>query len=141
MNNLDCMAIREFRRFAVTHIYPETIQLIVPKIQEAFNTNNQIIFEPLPQSTIKFICGLEKGNNNALFLENIHMSLKVLFIDYFNNPFIIKTIRNKIYNNIFDNETKNLLNKALSEIQLGNPQYVCLLFNITILDKNVYVYL
>lgn len=140
MTNLECMAIREFRRFAVSHIYPDTINMIITDIQNAFKSDN-IEFEQLPQPIIKFNCKSGKDANNSIFLGRVHLTLKTIFITYFNDQEIIKMIRNRIHNNIVDDETKQLLNLALSEIQLGNPQYVCLLFNITTLGENVYVYL
>lgn len=140
MTNLECTAIREFRRFAVSHIYPDTIYIIMTEIKRLFNPD-QIGFDKLPQPIIKFNYGLERDNNNSVYINNLHIALKQIFISYFNNPEIIKLFRNRIYNNINDDNTKDLLNLALSQVQSGNVQYVSLLFNITILGDNVYVYL
>ena len=139
MTNLECMAIREFRRFAVSHIYPETIFMITTQIQQTFKSD-MVEFGGVPQPMIKFNC-YNKGINNSVFIENVHLTLKTIFMTYFNDQGIIKLIRNKIHNNITDDNVKQVLNSTLSEIQVGNPQYICLLFNITVLGENVYVYL
>lgn len=140
MTNLECMAIREFRRFVVSHIYPETIYMITTDIQNAFKSDI-IDFGRLPQPMIRFNCKSGKDINNSTFIENIHLTLKTIFMTYFNDQENVKLIRNKIHNNITDDNVKQVLNATLSEIQLGNPQYICLLFNITVLGENVYVYL
>ena len=79
--------------------------------------------------------------SNPLYTENIGVLLNGIFIDFFNNYDIIKLIRHKIYNEIMNEEVKQLLNKALYEIQLGNVKYLSLLFNVTILENNIYLYL
>lgn len=140
MNNLEVSAIREFRRFANTYIYPISAYIIMTDIQRDFNINT-ISYNPLPQPIIKFDSGIKKDMNTSLYTEKLHIILKGIFMNYFNNSEVVKLIRNKIFTDIVDNDQKQLLNLALSEIQLGNPQYVSLLFNITILDTNVYLYL
>lgn len=143
MNNLNFLAIQEFRRFVNLHIYPELVSIyIMPKIVEAFNVD-MVHFEPLPQPIIKFNYGLPINNDNSYTItEKSHIILKGIFIDFFNNPDVIKVFRNKIYVNIEDDELKYNLNKILSEIQIGNVRYVSLLFNITFLkDNNIYLYL
>ncbi len=142
MNNQDVLAIREFRRFANAHIYPNTVYIIMTLIKNQLNSNF-IEFNPLPQPIIKFNDGNTKFvDNKSKYTEEIHLILKNIFIRFFQNPELVKTIRNKIYTEINDNNTKELLNLALGEIQSGNPQYIGLLFNITILkDFNIYLYL
>ena len=139
MTNLECMAIREFRRFAVSHIYPDTISMITDQIQQTFKSDI-IEFGRLPQPMIRFNYH-NKETNNSVFIENVHLTLKTIFMTHFNDPEVIKLIRNRIHNNITDDNVKQVLNSTLSEIQLGNLQYICLLFNITVLGENVYVYL
>lgn len=141
MNNLDVLAIQEFRRFANTHIYPTTTYMIMEEICN--KCDGQLVqFEPLPQPLIKFVSGIEFDENISKYTELLHTILKRIFIDFYNNPEIIKFIRNKIYTEIENEETKKLLNIALMEIQIGNPRYLGLLFNVTILKNcNTYVYL
>lgn len=137
MNNLDILAVREFRRFVNQYIYPTSSFMIMEKIKISFNPN-QIYYEQQPQSMIKFDTSII---SNPLYTENIGVLLNGIFIDFFNNYDIIKLIRHKIYNEIMNEEVKQLLNKALYEIQLGNVKYLSLLFNVTILENNIYLYL
>lgn len=137
MNNLDILAVREFRRFVNQYIYPTSSFMIMEKIKISFNPN-QIYYEQQPQSMIKFDTSII---SNPLYTENIGVLLNGIFIDFFNNYDIIKLIRHKIYNEIMNEEAKQLLNKALYEIQLGNVKYLSLLFNVTILENNIYLYL
>lgn len=137
MNNLDILAVREFRRFVNQYIYPTSSFMIMEKIKISFNPN-QIYYEQQPQSMIKFDTSII---SNPLYTENIGVLLNGIFIDFFNNYDIIKLIRHKIYNEILNEEVKQLLNKALYEIQLGNVKYLSLLFNVTILENNIYLYL
>ena len=140
MTNLDCTAIREFRRFAVSHIYPGNMNIITDNIGILLN-GTDITFGRLPQPMIKFNCQVDENLNHSAFIEKLHIGLKGIFISYFNNEEIIKLFRNKIYHNINHEELKNILNATLYQIQIGNMQYVSLLFNITVLGDNVYVYL
>lgn len=140
MNNLDVQAIREFRRFANLHIYPETIYMLMTNIKRDFDSN-QIHFDPLPQPIIKFDTNLFKDEYASVFLHKIYLTLNTIFIEYFNNPQIVKMIRNKIYTEIDNSDMKELLNTALSQLQSNNQQYIALLFNTAILGENIYVYL
>ena len=137
MNNLDILAVREFRRFINQYIYPTSSFMIMEKIKISFNPN-QIYYEQQPQSMIKFDTSII---SNPLYTENIGVLLNGIFIDFFNNYDIIKLIRHKIYNEIMNEEVKQLLNKALYEILLGNFKYLSHLFNVTILENNIYLYL
>lgn len=134
MSNLEVVAIREFRRFACSYIYPENIQKIMLNI----NTNcksNDVTFIPLPQPAIRFTSDVES-------IITIHKVLIDSFIDFFNDQEIVKLIRNKVYNNIVCDAEKEFINIALQEIQSRNMRYVALLFNVTFPnDNNVYVYL
>ena len=140
MTSLEYIAIREFRRFAISNIYPDTVYMIMTEIQKEFSAD-QMKFDQFPQPTIKFNCEIERDENNSIFIGKLHTVLKRIIIDYFNTPEIIKIIRNRIYTNVVNEDTKNLLNSCLTQIQLGNLQYVCLLFNITVLGSTVYIYL
>ena len=141
MNNLDVLAIQEFRRFANTHIYPTTAYMIMTEI--CHRCDGQLVqFEHLPQPLIKFVSGIPFNDNISKYTETLHLILKGIFIEFYNNQEIIKLIINKIYTEIENEEIKKLLNISLSEIQNGNPRYLGLLFNITILPNcNTYVYL
>lgn len=140
MDSRDVLAIREFRRFANMYVYPEIIGTITEKIKYYMSVD-ELTFTPTPQPVIKFHSNLQ-NNNQSQFTELLHSILKVIFINLLNEYHIIKIIRNKIHTEVFDNEMKDLLNYALSELQIGNVQFVSLLFNITILrDNNVYLYL
>lgn len=140
MNNLDVLAIREFRRFANLYIYPETVYMLMTNIKRDFDSN-QIHFEPTPQPIIKFDNNLFKDEYASVFIHKTHLILNTLFVEFFNNPQIVKMIRNKIYTEIHNADTKELLNTALNQIQSNDQQYTALLFNITILGENIYVYL
>ena len=140
MTSLEYIAIREFRRFAISNIYPDTVYMIMTEIQKEFSAD-QMKFDQFPQPTIKFNCEIERDENNSIFIGKLHTVLKRIIIDYFNTPEIIKIIRNRIHTNVVNEDTKNLLNSCLTQIQLGNLQYVCLMFNITVLGSTVYIYL
>ena len=141
MNNSDINTIKEFRRFINTYIYPETAYMIAARIGEECMTS-EIIYESTPQATIKFRSKIKYDNNLSNYTQLIHTILKIIFIEYFNNVQISSLIKNKIHTEIQDENLKNSLRSSLLEIQNGNPLYLGLLFNITILnDQNVYLYL
>ena len=81
MNNLDILAVREFRRFVNQYIYPTSSFMIMEKIKISFNPN-QIYYEQQPQSMIKFDTSII---SNPLYTENIGVLLNGIFIDFFNN--------------------------------------------------------
>lgn len=141
MTNLEVVSIREFRRFACLHIYPENIHKVMLMINKNCNSNN-VTFIPQPQPVISFTSGIQCQTNSSNYTIMLHNILINAFVAFFNDPGIVKLIRNKIYNNITCDAEKEFLNIALNEIQSGNPKYLGLLFNLTILkDNNVYVYL
>ena len=144
MNSIQVLALQEFRRFVNLHIYPELAPtFIVPVINNNFNVEH-MNYESQPQAMIKFdYCLSDKDQmTSSGILAKSHDILKLIFVDFFNNPEVKKIIRNKIYMNIVNEETKQYLNMALSEIQSGNQQYLSLLFNITSLNCNIiYLYL
>lgn len=141
MNNLEIPAIREFRRFACLHIYPQNIQKIMLNNNKDFSATD-VTFIPSPQLTIKFISKIPDGITPYQHTSTLHNALAEAFVQFFNDPDIVKEFRSKVYTIITSSEQKNLLNTALKEIQFNNPKYLGLLFNITILkDNNVYIYL
>lgn len=134
MSSLEVVAIREFRRFACSYIYPDYIQKIMMSISINCKSND-VTFIPLPQPTIRFT-----GNIESVI--TIHKILIDSFIDFFNDQETVKLIRNKVYNNITCDAEKEFINIALQEIQSRNMRYVALLFNVTFpSDNNVYIYL
>lgn len=141
MNNIHINAIKEFRIFANTYIYPQTAHVIVTSIDE-YCRPVETSYEALPQATIKFRENNENIDNLTNYTHNIHDTLKRIFIEYYNNPEVASLVRNKIHTEINDESLKAILRNALAEIQYGNPMYLALLFNITILrDGNSYLYL
>lgn len=134
MTNLDILAVREFRRFANTSIYQdeEIKYILLNEISSKFTTDN-ITFNSLPQQMIIF-------ENRNKYTEDLNIIIACIFIELFNNPKTIRLIRNKIYNEVHDEDQKQLLNSALYKIQIGDPAHLGLLFNITI-PKNTLVYL
>ena len=143
MNNSEITAIKEFRRFATSYLYTDTSYILMTQVQNKFKSD-YIDFDKCPQQVIKFNDNFAKScgaNNNSIYMEQIHILLKEVFVQYFNNPEIISIIRNRSYLNIKDPDTKVLLYSALEQIQHGNPQYLGLLFNITILGDIIYLYL
>ena len=140
MNNADIVAVREFRRFANTYIYPTTAQYFMEKIKYYCDIE-QISYEPQPQITIKFISRI-KPYNQSDYITILHNILKEIFVSFFNEEENIKLIRNKIYNNIQVTNSCNTLYYALTQIQSGNQEFLSLLFNITLLNNdNMYLYL
>ena len=141
MNNYDILAVREFRRFVNNFIYPYTTGYFIERISYYCDAE-MIKYEDKPQPTIKFVSKI-KPQNNSDYTTTVHNILKEIFVSFFNEEEYIKLIRNKIYTEINDADTTHLLYHALSQIQAGNPQYMGLFFNITILnDGNMtYVYL
>ena len=141
MNNYDILAVREFRRFANTFIYPYTTQYLIEKISY-YCEAEEINYEANPQPTIKFVSKI-KPLNNSDYITSIHNILKEIFVSFFNEEEHVKLIRNRIYTQYNDAITSNLLYHALEQIQSGNPQYMGLIFNITILNDGSmsYVYL
>lgn len=137
MNNNEVTTIREFRRFVTTYLYDDTNFILTKLIQNKSNST-YIEYECVPRHIIKFNYNSNNANN---YTEEIKSILKSSFIEYFNNTEVIKIIRNKIYNNVNDQDTKNILNEALYQIQIGNCTYISLLFNFTILDNIIYIYL
>lgn len=141
MSNREVIAIREFRRFACLYIYPENIYKVMVAINKECNTMD-VSFNPLPQPVITFTSGIQCNTNSSDYTIMLHNILIRAFINFFNDPDIVKLIRNKIYTNITCEAEKEFINNALNEIQSGNPKYLGLLFNLTILkDNKVYVYL
>lgn len=142
MNNTDINAVKEFRRFTNTYIYPDTACLLIDEISQCCDTI-QIEYSATPQATIKFKSRLaENVNNTSVYTTTIHNVLKTIFVNHFNNPNVASLIRSKIHTEVNNEELKNILRLALQEIQYGNPRYLGLLFNITILnDYNCYLYL
>ena len=141
MTNREINTIKEFRRFATTYIYNNTSHLLINSISEAFCTCD-VSFEPVPQQLIQFTDNTNMGKiNKSEYTEKIHTILKQIFINYFNNEEVISIIKNKLFVYVQDTEMKKILLDALLEIQCGNPQYLGLLFNITILDQVIYLYL
>lgn len=140
MNSVEINAVKEFRRFVNTYIYPGTIGNIVENIVRECNTDS-IHYQATPQATIKFHSNTVIDNLSS-YTHFVHNVLNCIFVEYFADPFITSLIRNKIHTEIQDEELKNILRKTLQEIQCGNPCYLGLLFNITILnDNNTYLYL
>lgn len=141
MTSAEVNAIRDFRRFINTYIYPETYNIIINEICFCLNPTC-IGYEAQPQPLIKFDSTTIKNNgNNAVYIEQMHTALKRLFVEFFNSADIIKIIRSNIYKYIKSNEAKEMLNIALTQIQMGNPQYVSLLFNVTVVNNSIYLYL
>lgn len=144
MNNDQFLALKEFRRFVNSHIYPQLAPVFIsPAIVEQFNID-KLEYQATPQAMIKFNYGLEDKNilaKSAMTMK-AHIILKGIFVRFFNLPEVEKDIRHKIYISQESEETKQLLYLALSEIKSGNQQYLCLLFNITFLnDNSIYLYL
>ena len=140
-NNTYINAIKEFRRFANTYIYPNTASIIVGKICEHCNTS-EILYESTPQSIIKFHSNINTNDNLSTYTHVIHDILKTIFIEYFNDDNISGLIKSRIHSDIHDQYLKVLLRTTLQEIQSGNPFYLGLLFKITILnDHKSYLYL
>ena len=131
--------IQDFRRFVVLSIYPELISLFIsPQIVNIFNSD---IIEYDGTQTIKFNHNLNIVLD-ANAQQDIHNKVKDIFIDFFNNPEVIKYIRNKVYTSNLDSSMKENLKLSLDHIQMKDPQYVSLLFNITFLKDNmIYLYL
>lgn len=142
MTNLDVLAIREFRRFINNYIYPEKNNLLIQSIAEKF-LPTEISYESVPQAIIKFNEHISMvKDNNAIYTEMIHTNLKVIFVAFFNDPEIEKLIRNKIHLVAGgDLQLRNQLSLALLRIQFADIQYLSLLFNITILQDKIYLYL
>ena len=141
MSNLEVLALREFRRFACAYIYTENIHKLILNINNDCQTNDAT-FSQLPQPTIRFTSCIIDKNNPSAYTYALHSILIKSFVDFFRNEDIVKLIRNKVYNNVTCDAEKEFINIALNEIQSGNPRYLGLLFNLTILkDNNVYVYL
>lgn len=131
--------IQDFRRFVILNIYPELISLFVsPQIVQTFNSD---IIEYDGVQAIKFNYNLGK-NIDANTKCEIHNKTKDIFINFFNNPEVIKYIRNKIYISDIDVNMKENLKLSLDHIQMKDQQYLSLLFNITFLKDNmIYLYL
>ena len=131
--------IQDFRRFVVLNIYPELISLFMsPQIVKTFNSD---IFQYDGVQTMKFNYG-ENVNLDANIRHQIHDEIKDIFVNFFNNPEVIKYIRNKIYTSDIDTNMKDNLKLSLERIQMKDQQYVSLLFNITFLKDNmIYLYL
>jgi hypothetical protein len=141
MNNIHINSVKEFKIFANTYIYPETAHIIVASIDE-YCKPNKIEYESLPQATIKFCENNKNIDNLSNYTCIIHDKLKRIFIEYYNNPAVVSLIKNKIHTEIQDENLKAILRSAVTEIQYGNPMYLAILFNITILrDGNIYLYL
>lgn len=140
MTSQDVNAIKEFRRFTTTYIYPYTSYILIDDMRREFNTNG-IMFVPLPQQTIQFQIANNIVTNKSENMKNIHNDIKQIFCNYFNNQEIISIIRNKMYTCIKDEDIKKTLLYALNAIQHCDPQYLGLLFNITILNDTIYIYL
>jgi hypothetical protein len=145
MTNSDLVAIREFRRFANTYLYQdeEIKYFLLNGISNKFRTDN-INFITEPQLIITFDNRNKLCASDVLYAvahaSNVDILLPNLFYELFNDPKTIRLIRNKIYNNINDEYTKQILHNALYQIQIGNQEYIRLLYNVT-LPKNTLVYL
>lgn len=136
----EVLAISEFRRFANAYIYKDTLCNIMAQIQMKLGSD-MIQYDPNPQSILKFNCSNIDDNNRSNFISDVHQELKKIFINFYNDPIMVKTIKSRIYSNVQDPNIQNILISALSEIRLGNPRYIGLLFNITILNNLIYLYL
>ena len=140
MNNTYIESIKEFRRFANTYIYPETVYTIIEYITDKCEPI-QIIYNDSEPQLIKFKCNT-KINNQAEYTIFIHGILKSIFMNYFNREDIAALVRNKIHTELQDEQLKWMLRSTLAEIQSGNIHYLALLFNITLLnDGMIYLYL
>lgn len=142
MNNVEISAMAEFRRFINTYIYPETVSILIGNIQNVCYTD-YISYELTPQSVIKFHSTITVNDNNlSVYTSCIHNNLKSIFVNHFTDPLVASLIRSRIHTEIQNEELKNTLRAVLQEIQNGNPKYIGLLFNITILnDRMSYLYL
>lgn len=141
MTNREVNEIKEFRRFATTYIYPCTINILIGNISNSFDSNG-IMFSSSPQQIIKLAINESPLNiNKQEYIEKIHTILKDVFVKYFNDPYVSSIVKNRIHVNIQDGDMKKILMSAMLEIQLGNPRYISLLFNITLLNNVFYIYL
>ena len=138
MNNTEINAVKEFRRFMNSNIYPSTIGIIIDNIKLCFDSNFAS-YETLPRPIIKFNSNLSQQDEND-YRFKIYGILKNIFISYFNEAEVDKLIKNQIHLNINDESLKNTLRTTLVEIKSGNPYYLGLLCNITVLnDNNIYI--
>ena len=142
MNNVEISAMREFRRFINTYIYPDTSSILIGKIQTECATD-YISYELIPQAVVKFhSASVDSNNNLSVYTHAIHDKLNSIFISHFNDQLVSSLIKSRIHTEIQDEDLKNLLRATLQEIQNANPRYIGLLFNITILkDYMSYLYL
>lgn len=131
MNSADITAITEFRRFANTYIYPDTVCLLIESIRENFDAT-LIAYEATPQAVIKFT------TPNIIPEALIKDILKLAFISHFNDITVSSLVRSRIHTDIQNEKLKNMLRLTNTEIQYGNPYYLGLLFNVTMLNNNTY---
>ena len=131
MNSADITAITEFRRFANTYIYPDTVCLLLESIRENFDPT-MISYENKPQAVIKFT--IPNSIPDVLIKE----FLKNIFISHFNDINVSSMVKSRIHTDVHDEKLKNLLRLTSTEIQYGNLYYLGLLFNVTMLNNNTY---
>ena len=141
MNNAEISAMREFRRFINTYIYPDTISVLAGKVQTECRTD-YITYDLIPQALIKFNSTIKVAENLSAYTHTMHDILKCVFVNHFNDQLVASLIKSRIHTEIQNEELKNVLRSTLQEIQNGNPRYIGLLFNITILNDGIaYLYL
>ena len=139
MCNTEIFAVSEFRRFVNKHFYPFAIGYLAEHIRNYCEVD-QISFESMPQPTIKFTSRI-KPVNKSQYTIDLHNILKDIFISCFNDENYVKLIMAKIYTEEPNINQSEILYNTLEQIQQGNPTYLSLLFNITVLDNSVYLYL
>lgn len=142
MTNMDVMSIRDFRRFANGYIYHENIDKLIYSIKERFGlADGDISFDSI-SDFIKFKYNdkiFELNENNESKIIKVHSILNGVFINFFNDNDISKEFNKKIIG--LPDVNQQLLSTALFNIQIANMQFVSVLFNITLLNDCIYVYL
>lgn len=139
MISQDVIDIQDFRRFVSQNIYPETFGIIIDNISSYFQTD-EVGFESLPKPLIKFKMNHSNYNQSEL-TDMIHRGLYTIFTSYFNNQIVSKLCRSKVHECHLDINDKYRISSTLTKIQLGNCNNISLLYNITMLNGAVYLYL
>ena len=139
MISQDVMDIQEFRRFISQNIYPEAFGTLIDSISIYFQTND-VSFESQSKPLIKFKMDHSKYNQSEL-TDMIHKGFYTIFMRYFNDKNIVKMCRNKAYEGGLSIDYRCKIADTLTKIQLGDCNIISLLYNITILNNVVYLYL
>lgn len=139
MNSVEVFAVSEFRRFINKHVYPITVGYFLEKINYYCETE-QISFDTQPRPVIKFVSRF-KPVDLAQYTTEANNIIREIFISYFNEESNIKLITNKIYTEESNIKQCEMLYEVLSQIRQANPVYLNLLFNVTVLNDSIYLYL